>query len=573
MSAFQLLLRKLTYGGCCSLRSFTRGMSEMITGDQSTAGKGRSPASPMDVSKLVAAYYEATPKESLRVVFGTSGHRGSALKGSFNEAHVLAVAQAICLYRASAGISGPLFLGMDTHALSSPAAESAIEVFAANGITVMVDSRAGFTPTPALSLAVLRYNRGRSGGLADGVIVTPSHNPPEDGGIKYNPPHGGPAEPHVTRTVERLANDLLGDGLRGVRRLPHERARRSPFLQRHDFLGSYVDSLPQVIDMEAIRISRVRIGIDPLGGSSLGYWSAILDQYGLDGQIVRDTLDPSFKFMPPDRDGRIRMDCSSPFAMADLVGLRDSFDIGVGNDPDADRHGIVTASSGLLDPNHYLAAAASYLFTNRPGWSKRTGLGKTMVTSALLDRLAVSLGRPLIETPVGFRWFVAGLLDGSLGFAGEESAGASLLRTDGTVWTTEKDGIALGLLAAEMAAKSGRLPDSVYDELAESLGRPYYRRTDTPATPAEMGRLKGLSPTDFKARTLAGEVVVAVENSAPGGAPLGGIRARTANGWFAVRPSGTEDLYKLYAESFLGPAHLEEIEREAQAMFRALLSA
>ena len=538
-----------------------------------TNGKPRPPAQPVDISRLVAAYYEAPPRESLRVAFGTSGHRGSALSGSFNEVHILAIAQAICLYRASAHIDGPLFLGIDTHALSGPAAQSAIEVFAANGLTVMVDSRDGFTPTPALSLAILAYNRGRQSGLADGVIVTPSHNPPEDGGFKYNPPHGGPAEPDVTRAIERLANGLLENGLRGVRRLPNEQARRSSGIRRYDYLSSYVDSLAQVIEMDAIRTAGIRIGIDPLGGASLHYWSAILDRYALDGQIVRDTIDPSFAFMPPDRDGRIRMDCSSPFAMAELVGLKDRFDIGVGNDPDADRHGIVTASSGLLSPNHYLAAAALYLFGNRPGWPSRSGLGKTMVTSALLDRLAVQLQRPLIETPVGFRWFVAGLLDGSLGFAGEESAGASLLRKDGTVWTTDKDGIALGLLAAEMAARSGRLPDKVYDDLASALGTPCYRRTDSPATPAEMERLKGLSPGDFKAGTVAGEVVVAVENSAPGGAPLGGIRVRTANCWFAVRPSGTEDIYKLYAESFLGPDHLEEIEREARVMVRALLSA
>lgn len=538
-----------------------------------TNGKPRPPAQPVDISRLVAAYYEAPPRELLRVAFGTSGHRGSALSGSFNEVHILAIAQAICLYRASAHIDGPLFLGIDTHALSGPAAQSAIEVFAANGLTVMVDSRDGFTPTPALSLAILAYNRGRQSGLADGVIVTPSHNPPEDGGFKYNPPHGGPAEPDVTRAIERLANGLLENGLRGVRRLPNEKAQSSSDIRRYDYLRSYVDSLAQVIEMDAIRTAGIRMGVDPLGGASLDYWSAILDRYSLDGRVVRDTIDPSFAFMPPDRDGRIRMDCSSPFAMAELVGLKDRFDIGIGNDPDADRHGIVTASSGLLSPNHYLAAAALYLFGNRPGWPSRSGLGKTMVTSALLDRLAVQLQRPLIETPVGFRWFVAGLLDGSLGFAGEESAGASLLRKDGTVWTTDKDGIALGLLAAEMAARSGRLPDRIYDDLASALGTPCYRRTDSPATPAEMERLKGLSPSAFKAETVAGEVVVAVENSAPGGAPLGGIRVRTANGWFAVRPSGTEDIYKLYAESFLGPDHLEEIEREARVMVRALLSA
>lgn len=538
-----------------------------------THGKPRPPTQPIDISRLVAAYYEAPPKESLRVAFGTSGHRGSALSGTFNEVHLLAIAQAICLYRASAHIDGPLFLGIDTHALSEPAAQSAIEVFAANGITVMVDSRDGFTPTPALSLAILAYNRGRKSGLADGVIVTPSHNPPEDGGLKYNPPHGGPAEPDVTRAIESLANGLLDKGLGGVRRLPLERARRASGVRRYDYLSSYVDSLTQVIELDAIRAAGIRIGIDPLGGASLHYWSAILDRYSLNGRIVRDTIDPSFAFMPPDRDGRIRMDCSSTFAMAELVGLKDRFEIGVGNDPDADRHGIVTASSGLLDPNHYLAAAAFYLFSNRPGWPSRSALGKTMVTSALLDRLAMQLQRPLIETPVGFRWFVAGLLDGSLGFAGEESAGASLLRKDGTVWTTDKDGIALALLAAEIAARSGRLPDRVYDDLASALGTPYYRRTDASATPAEMERLKGLSPSDFKTGTVAGEVVVAIEDSAPDGAPLGGIRMRTANGWFAVRPSGTEDIYKLYAESFLGPDHLEEIESEARAMVRSLLSA
>ena len=540
------------------------------------AGKQLPASRLVDVEALVRAYHDRTPdprRADQRVTFGTSGHRGSAFDSRFNEAHILAIAQALCLHRKQAAISGPLFLGLDTHALSEPAAKTAIEVFAANDVTVITDARQGFTPTPAISHAILAYNRGRTSGLADGVVVTPSHNPPEDGGFKYNPPHGGPSEPEVSGSIERLANALLDARLAGVRRMPYGRARRSAAISHQDFRSAYVEDLAHVVDMEAIGAAGVRIGIDPLGGAAVDYWPAIIDRYRLDARLVSDTVDPRFGFMPADWDGRIRMDCSSPYAMARLLAVRDRFDIAIGNDPDADRHGIVVAAQGLMDPNAYLAACVAYLFTNRPMWPHGSGIGKTMVTSALLDRLAARLGRPLVETPVGFRWFVDGLMEGRLGFAGEESAGATLLRKDGSVWTTDKDGIALGLLAGEMMARTGRDPGALYEEVTAALGKPFYRRTDAAATRDEKELLKRLTPHGFEGREVAGETVIAVETAAPsGGAPLGGVRVRTASGWFAARPSGTEDIYKIYAESFRGADHLARIEGEAETLIRDALA-
>ena len=533
------------------------------------AGKRLDPSRLVDVGKLIRAYYELAPepdRPEQRVMFGTSGHRGSALGGSFNEAHILAISQAVCCHRAKAGISGPLFLGRDTHALSEPAWRTAIEVFAANDVTVLVDAHDGFTPTPVISRAILTYNRRRSSGLADGVVITPSHNPPEDGGFKYHPPHGGPSEPEVTTSIERLANALLEARLKRVRRLPCERALQSPVVARQDFRAAYVADLANVVDMAAIRAAGVRIGIDPLGGAAVDYWPAIIEHYGIDARLVSAAVDPTFGFMPADRDGRIRMDCASPYAMARLIALRHRFDIAIGNDPDADRHGIVTPARGLMNPNDYLVACASYLFANRPLWPRGCGIGKTMVTSALLDRLASRLDRPLLETPVGFRWFVDGLREGRLGFAGEESAGATLLRRDGSVWTTDKDGIALGLLAAEMMARTDRDPGVLYEEVAAKLGKPFFRRTDMPATRDEKEWLKRLTPCSFEGRDMAGDAVVAVETVAPSGGPFGGVRVRTAGGWFAARPSGTEDVYKIYAESFRGADHLRQIEDEARVM-------
>jgi len=529
----------------------------------------------LDIAGLLRAYHDVRPnpeRETERVRFGTSGHRGSSFDASFNEAHILAISQAICHYRSSNGIDGPLFIGRDTHALSKPAFETAIEVFIANGITVLTDAHGGFTPTPALSHAILAHNRSGDGGLADGVIVTPSHNPPEDGGFKYNPPHGGPAESKVTGAIERLANRFLENRLEGVRRVALHGSPAGE-VRRADIRGAYAEALASVVDLEAIRSSGIRMGIDPLGGAAVDYWPVIIERYGLDAELVSDRMDPTFAFMPADHDGRIRMDCSSPYAMANLIRLKDDYDVAFGNDPDADRYGIVTPDAGLMPPNDFLAVAISYLLGHRPGWSRDSGIGKTMVTSALIDRIAAQRGRPLVETPVGFKWFVEGLTAGTLAFAGEESAGASLLRMDGTVWTTEKDGIALALLAAEIRARSGADPALLYRDLTERLGRPHYRRTDAPVSREEKARLERLSERSFTAEYLAGEPVVAVESSAPGtGAPLGGIRVRSASGWFAARPSGTEAIYKLYAESFIDGGHLEQIEREAQAMISAALA-
>ena len=529
----------------------------------------------IDVERLVADYHELQPDPAdprQRVAFGTSGHRGSAEDATFNEAHVLAVAQAICDYRASRGTSGPLFLGKDTHALSEPAERNALEVLAGNGAETVWQSGGGFTPTPAISHAILRFNRGRSEGLADGIVITPSHNPPRDGGIKYNPPHGGPADSEVTRWIEDRANALLADGNRGVRRMPYETAMKAATTKERDIRTAYVEDLGNVIDMEAIRDAGVRMGVDPLGGAGVQYWEPISEIHGVDLTVVNPVVDPTFAFMPVDHDGKIRMDCSSPYAMASLVSMKDRFDVAFGNDPDADRHGIVTPSAGLMNPNHYLAAAIHYLLAHRPGWPAESRVGKTLVSSGLIDRVVAAHGRGLSEVPVGFKWFSAGLLDGSLCFGGEESAGASLLRRDGTVWTTDKDGLVLALLSAEMKARTGRDPGEIYEELAGRFGRPYYRRVDAPATPAQKETLKDLSPDAVTATELAGEPILQKLVKAPAGGAIGGLKVVTENGWFAARPSGTEDIYKIYAESFTSPDHLAAILAKAQEIVdRALV--
>jgi phosphoglucomutase len=533
------------------------------------AGKPADPAMLANVPRLVTAYFAGKPDPSVaaqRVAFGTSGHRGSSLTNAFNENHILAISQALCDHRRAAGIDGPLFVGIDTHALAEPAQASALEVFAANGVEVMIDEHDGYTPTPAISRAILAYNKGRAQGLADGVVITPSHNPPEDGGFKYNPPNGGPADTDITSAIERAANGFLEDGLRAVKRIPYDRARKSASVHRHDYVGPYVADLANVIDMDAIRASGVRIGIDPLGGAAVHYWQPIIERYGLAATIVSDAVDPTFRFMTLDWDGKIRMDCSSPFAMARLIGMRDKFDIAFANDTDADRHGIVTPSSGLMNPNHFLAAAIFYLFGNRPQWPGDSAVGKTIVSSAIIDRVATKIGRGLVETPVGFKWFVDGLVGGSFGFAGEESAGASYLRRDGSVWTTDKDGLILGLLAAEMTARTKRDPSQLFDQLTAELGLPFYERIDAPATPAQKNLLKALSPEKLGMTELAGEPVRAVLTAAPGnGQPFGGIKVKSDHGWFAARPSGTEDVYKIYAESFRSADHLQQIQREAQS--------
>ena len=524
----------------------------------------------VDVSRLISAYRDIRPDPedpAQRVSFGTSGHRGSSLKGSFNEAHILAVSQAVAEHKKSSGFVGPLFMGMDTHALSEPAFGSAVEVFAANGIELRVQKGRGFTPTPVISHAILTHNRDSAAGLADGVVITPSHNPPEDGGFKYNPPSGGPADTKTTRGIERRANEILAGGLKEVRRLPLEKALKAGTTLEYDYVGPYVRDLASVVDLEAVAASGVSIGVDPMGGSSVAFWEPVAEHYGLNLEVVNDAVDPTFSFMTVDRDGKIRMDCSSPSAMASLIGLKDRFDISFGNDPDADRHGIVTRGSGLMNPNHYLAAAISYLFQNRPHWPSETAVGKTLVSSAIIDRVAADLGRRLVEVPVGFKWFVDGLLDGSLGFGGEESAGASFLRRDGSVWTTDKDGIILGLLAAEITAVTGRNPGDLYRDIVERLGSPVYERLDAPATAAQKEALSSLSSPAISAVTLAGDPITALLTRAPGNdAAIGGLKIVTSNGWFAARPSGTEEVYKIYAESFLGEDHLRRIQQEAQAI-------
>ena len=545
-------------------------------GTHPNAGKPAETRNLVNVPRLVAAYFIEHPDPSdpfQRVAFGTSGHRGSSLSRSFNEAHILAMTQAICERRGHAGATGPLFLGMDTHALSEPAFRSALEVLAGNGVTVMVDRDGVCTPTPVISHAILSHNRGRKEGLADGIVITPSHNPPGDGGFKYNPPHGGPADAGVTREIEERANAILRSGREEVRRIPFERAVASGTTVSHDYVGSYVGDLGAVLDLEAVRGAGIRIGVDPLGGSATAYWEPIADRYGLDLTVVNPIVDPTFRFMPLDWDGKIRMDCSSPFAMAGLIAMRDRFDVAFGNDTDADRHGIVTPTAGLLNPNHYLAVAIDYLFRNRAGWRGDAGIGKTVVSSGMIDRVAARLSRRLHEVPVGFKWFVEGLSDGTLGFGGEESAGASFLREDGTAWSTDKDGLILGLLAAEMMATTGRDPGDHYADLAREFGAPVYERIDAPATREQKVALSKLSPSQVTAKTLAGERIEAMLTTAPGnGAEIGGLKVVTANGWFAARPSGTEDVYKLYAESFLGEGHLRKIQEEAQALIARVLS-
>ena len=539
------------------------------------AGQPTEPSMLANIPRLVTAYYTGRPDPSVpeqRVAFGTSGHRGSSLKLSFNEAHILATTQAICLYRQQQHIDGPLFLGMDTHALSEPALASTLEVLAANGVVVMVDRDNGYTPTPGISHAILTYNRDRKTGLADGIVITPSHNPPEDGGFKYNPPHGGPADSDATTWIEKQANALLADDLRGVARISYEKARRASTTHQHDYVSSYVEDLGSVIDMEVIRNAQLSIGVDPLGGAGVAYWGPITERYKFAVTVVHEEVDPTFRFMNLDWDGKIRMDCSSPYAMAGLIALKDRFDIAFANDTDNDRHGIVTRSAGLMNPNHYLAVAISYLFTQRSNWRQDAAVGKTVVSSSMIDRVAAKLGRRLVEVPVGFKWFVDGLLDGSVGFGGEESAGASFLRRDGTVWTTDKDGIILDLLAAEMMGTTGRDPGQLYLDLTKELGVPVYERIDAPATPAQKAILKQLAPQQIQASELAGEKITGILTSAPGNdSAIGGLKVMTENGWFAARPSGTEDVYKIYAESFQGETHLRQIQEEAQALISKVL--
>ncbi|HCU96316.1 MAG TPA: phosphoglucomutase, alpha-D-glucose phosphate-specific [Actinobacteria bacterium] len=537
------------------------------------AGQPATDADLVDVAALVTAYYVEHPdpaEPGQLVAFGTSGHRGSAFRLSFNEDHIAATTQAICEYRARAGITGPVYLARDTHALSEPALVTALEVLTANGVSVLADSRGGYTPTPALSRAILMHNEGRVDGLADGIVVTPSHNPPEDGGFKYNPPDGGPAGSQITTVIQDRANELLRGGLREVRRIPYARARAIAGV--HDFLGQYVAALPTVVDLDAVRAAGVRIGADPLGGASVAYWGEIAGRFGLDLTVVSPVVDATFRFMTLDWDGRIRMDCSSPHAMASVIARRAEFTIATGNDTDADRHGIVTPDAGLLNPNHYLAAAIDYLFRHREGWPASAAVGKTMVSSAIIDRVAEAAGRRLTEVPVGFKWFVPDLLAGTIAFGGEESAGASFLRRDGTVWTTDKDGIILALLASEITAVTGRTPSEHYAQLTARLGDPAYARIDAPASRAQKAVLARLSPEQVGVDELGGDPVLTRQTRAPGnGEPLGGLKVITASGWFAARPSGTEDVYKLYAESFRGPGHLARIQDEAQQLLAAVL--
>src|SRR6266581_1697841 len=540
------------------------------------AGKPAEPPLLINVPRLVTAYYTGRPDPSMpaqRVAFGTSGHRGSALDNAFNEAHILAITQAICLYRKQQGIDGPLYIGIDTHALSEPAFASALEVLAANGVDVMVDADEGYTPTPVISHAILTYNRGRKSGLADGIVITPSHNPPRFGGFKYDPPSGGPADTHVTEWIEQQANAFIADGLRGVARVPFERARSASTVHPYQYLDSYVSDLPSVIDLQAIRESKVRIGVDPLGGASVVYWDAIGDRYGLNLEVVNHVIDPTFRFMTVDWDGQIRMDPSSVYAMARMVGLKERFDVAFASDTDADRHGIVSRSHGLLDPNHYLSVAISYLFANRPQWSQTVAVGKTVVSSSMIDRVVNKLGRRLVEVPVGFKWFVEGLIDGSIGFCGEESSGATFLRRDGTVWTTDKDGLVPNLLAAEIIARTGREPGEHYRELPRQFGEPRYERLDAPVAPEQKQVLEHLSPEVVATAKLAGEPITSKLTAAPGnGAAIGGLKVVTANGWFAARPSGTENIYKIYAESFKDHGHLDAIVSEAQEMVNDALT-
>ena len=534
------------------------------------AGKSPAPSMLVNVPRLVTAYYSTTPDPSVpeqRVAFGTSGHRGSALDQAFNERHILAISQAICMYRAQQNINGPLFLGIDTHALSTPAFASALEVLAANGVEVMIAESDEYTPTPVISHAILTYNRGRTSGLADGIVVTPSHNPPRDGGFKYNPPNGGPADSAITGWIEAKANEFLENGLRELKRIPFEKALRASTTHRHNYLDAYTRDLGNVIDMDAIRGAKISLGVDPLGGAGVHYWGPIAERYGLNLTVVNEAVDPTFRFMTVDWDGQIRMDPSSPYAMQQLISLKDRFEIAFACDPDHDRHGIVTKSAGLLPPNHYLTAAIFYLFQNRPGWRADAAVGKTVVSSQMIDRVAAKLGRKLYEVPVGFKWFVDGVLDGSLGFVGEESAGASFARLDGSVWTTDKDGMVPALLAAEITARMDRDPGEVYRDLTREFGEPFYDRVEAPANSAQKEMLKRLSPQQVKSTDLAGEKILSILTRAPGNdAPIGGLKVIASSGWFAARPSGTENIYKIYAESFCGEDHLRRIIEEAQAM-------
>ncbi|MFZ0954697.1 MAG: phosphoglucomutase (alpha-D-glucose-1,6-bisphosphate-dependent) [Candidatus Sulfotelmatobacter sp.] len=542
----------------------------------SAAGKPADPSILVNIPKLITAYYELRPDPSdtrQQVVFGTSGHRGSATDVAFNEWHILAITQAICDYRKLRKIDGPLFLGIDTHALSEPAFASALEVLAANNVEVMLSEGTAYTPTPAVSHSILRYNRGRESGLADGIVITPSHNPPDDGGFKYNPPQGGPADLSVTSWIESKANDFLRRALEGVKRLSFEKAVHASTTHKHDFLSAYVEDLDSVVDMTAIHDAKIKLGVDPLGGAGIDYWPRIAEHYGLDLTIVNKSVDPTFRFMTVDWDGKIRMDPSSPYAMQRLIGLKDKFDIAFASDTDHDRHGIVTKGSGLLPPNHYLSVCVHYLFSNRKSWGKDVAVGKTVGSSSMIDRVSARLPRPLYEVPVGFKWFVEGLLAGRLGFGGEESAGASFLRRDGSVWTTDKDGIAPCLLSAEITACMGKDPGEIYRELTRELGDPVYERIDAPATPEQKAALEGLSPSDVHITELAGEQIQQILTSAPGnGNPIGGIKVIAKDGWFAARPSGTEEIYKIYAESFLGQNHLRQIEEEAQTIVSETLA-
>jgi phosphoglucomutase len=546
-----------------------------MTAPNPAAGKPVAAGALANIPRLVTAYFAGKPDPAdpaQRVAFGTSGHRGSSLRNSFNEDHILATTQAICDYRREAGLTGPLFVGIDTHALAEPALASAVEVFAANGVDIMVDAHDGYTPTPVISHSIISYNMGRTSGLADGVVITPSHNPPEDGGYKYNPPHGGPADTDVTGKVEKQANRYMEQGLKGVARMDYGKARKTAHVHAHDYVGPYVADLANVVDMELIKSAGVRIGIDPLGGAAVHYWHPIAERYGIKATVVNEAVDPTFRFMTADWDGKIRMDCSSPYAMASLIHMRDRFDVAFANDTDADRHGIVTPSNGLMNPNHFLATAIAYLFGHRAQWSKDAAIGKTVVSSSIIDRVAKKLNRKLVETPVGFKWFVDGLGNGSFGFAGEESAGASFLKRDGTVWTTDKDGIILGLVAAEIIAKTGRDPSQFFGDLTAELGVPFYERIDMPATAPLKNALKAVTAEKLGVKELAGDPVRATRTTAPGNnQPFGGIKVETEMGWFAARPSGTEDVCKIYAESFRDAAHLKRIQSDAQAALARLV--
>ena len=539
------------------------------------AGKPAPESILANIPRLVTNYYALEPDPAVpaqRVAFGTSGHRGTSLECSFNEEHILAITQAICIHRRQQGIDGPLFIGIDTHALSEPAFASALEVLAANEVEVMIDERDGFTPTPVVSHAILTYNQGKTKGLGDGIVITPSHNPPEDGGFKYDPPSGGPADSATTKWIQDKANEIIAGGLKEVRRIPFARAKSAATTHRHDYMNRYVDDLGAVIDFDAIRTGGLRLGVDPLGGAGVFYWDMIAERYRIALTVVSEVVDATFRFMTVDWDGKIRMDCSSPYAMARLIGLKDRFDVAWACDTDHDRHGIVAKSVGLLNPNHYLAVAISYLFTHRPDWPAKAAVGKTVVSSSIIDRVAAGIGRKLKEVPVGFKWFVDGLLDGSLGFGGEESAGASFLRRNGSAWTTDKDGLIMGLLAAEMTATTGKDPGELYRDLTQKYGNPAYERIDAPATPEQKKRLAALSARDITESQMAGEKIVSILTTAPGTTDaIGGIKVMTESGWFAARPSGTENVYKLYAESFKGVEHLKQIQSDAQALIQKVL--